>query len=238
MAGGGGGGGGGGGSGGGGGAHGGGSGGGFAGYGGAAGAGTSWGGSGGAGETSFLRGPDGRLYPWEVDPQDPFGVPKEFSGYELEGRNLRDTRGYMDRSGRENYSRNSAPISAMIPDARGGETLDPRFVGMDKRNEGQEAGLRSRFGGGGGGGGGSDIMPIDVPQMFNRGDSGGGGGGYGRGGGDNGGLSGMDFSNMTPVDPRELLRRGHWRGGVALARRMARARGGRMPPPRRRSYGW
>lgn len=149
--------------GGGGGAHGGGSGGGFAGYGGAAGAGTSWGGHGGAGETSFLRGPDGRLYPWIVDPQDPYGIPTEFSGLELRGNQLVDTRGYMLPGGGQDFSRNSAPMSAMVPDFRGGERLDPRFVGHFQRNEGQSAGLRGR--------GFDDLTlpgPGPTPESFGR----------------------------------------------------------------------
>lgn len=129
-----------------GGAHGGGTTGALAGYGGAAGVGASWGGA-GAGEWSGWRNVLGNVYPWEIDPQDPYGIPKEFSGYELQGNNLADTRGYMAPQaggGWQSTPLNAAPIPAMIPDARGGERLDPRFVGMDKRNEGQQAGVDAR----------------------------------------------------------------------------------------------
>jgi hypothetical protein len=99
--------------------------------------------SGTSGEFIGWPGYQGQRYPWEVDPQDPFGIPKEFAGYELQGGQLQDTRGYMTPQG-QSMPLNPDPISAMIPNMRGGEMLDPRFVGMDQRNQGQQGAMDAR----------------------------------------------------------------------------------------------
>jgi len=104
--------------------------------------------SGTSGEFVGWRDILGRLHPWEIDPGDPFGIPRDLAGYELQGNNLVDTRGYFDprMAGGPgvNYARNSAVSSAMIPDARGGQTIDPRFVGLAQRAEGQASGVDAR----------------------------------------------------------------------------------------------